>query len=74
MGLFTFTDTRRFQPLANLRSAFALFQWKPAIYAESEKESRDRRGFLLELMRSHPDVFESEMDYHNTMHFYPWRI
>jgi hypothetical protein len=74
MSLFTFTDTPRFQPLAYLRSVFALFQWKPAINAESEKESRERRDFLLELMQSHLDVFQSEMDYHNTMHFYPWRV
>ena len=68
----TGTSIRR--RLAHLRSIFALGRWLPEIKKDSEKRSRERRDFMLELMKSHPEVFQSELDFQNMMYVYPSRF
>ena len=56
MSLVNFTATPIFRRLAYLRSVFALVRWLPKIKKDNKKRSRERRDFMLELMKSHPEA------------------
>jgi len=74
MSLVNFTGTPILRRLSYLRSVFALARWKPEVKKVSKKRSQERRDFMLEMMKSHPEVFRSELDFQNMMHFYPSRF
>lgn len=74
MSLVNFTATPIFRRLAYLRSVFALVRWLPKIKKDNKKRSLERRDFMLELMKSHPEAFQSELDFQNMMYVYPARF
>ncbi|SFU21746.1 hypothetical protein [Sedimentitalea nanhaiensis] len=74
MSLIDITGTPILPRLAYLRSVFALARWKPEVKEDSKKRSRERLDFMLEMMKSHPEHFQSEQDFQNMMHFYPSRF
>ena len=74
MSLVNFTGTPIFRRLAYLRSVFALVRWLPKIKKDNKKRSLERRDFMLELMKSHPEAFQSELDFQNMMYVYPARF
>ena len=74
MSLVTHTGTPILRRLAYLRSVFACVRWMPEVKKDSKKQIRDRRDFMLELMKSHPEAFQSELDFQNMMHVYPQRF
>lgn len=74
MSLVNFTGTQALRRLAHLRSVFALVRWMPEVEKVSKKPSRERRDFMLEMMKSRPEAFQSELDFQNMMNFYPSRF
>ena len=74
MSLVNFTGTLRLRRLAYLRSVFAFVRWKPELEIETKKRSRGRRDFMLELIKAHPESFQSEQDFQNMMYVYPSRF
>lgn len=74
MSLDNFTTTPIPRRLRYLRSVFALVRWMPEVKKDSKKPSRGRHDFMLEMMKSHPEAFQSELDFQNMMHFYPSRF
>lgn len=74
MNLVAITDTPLTRPLAYIRSVLSLVRRQPKSQEDSEKESRERREFILEMMMTHPDAFQSELDCRTMMHFYPSRF
>ena len=74
MSLVNFTETLMLRRLAFLRSVFALVRWKSELEIETKKRSLGRRDFMLELLKSYPEAFQSEMDFQNMMYVYPSRF
>lgn len=72
--MVNFTGTPILRRLSYLCSIFALAGWKPEVKKDSKKRSRERRDFMLELMESHPEALQSELDFQNMMHVYPSRF
>ena len=74
MSLVNFTETLMLRRLAFLRSVFALVRWKSELEIETKKRSLGRRDFMLELMKAHPESFQSEQDFQNMLYVYASRF
>ena len=74
MSLVNFTETPILRRLAYLRSVFALCRWMPEVIKDNEKQTRQRRDFILEIMKSHQEAFQSELDFQNMMYAFPQRF
>ncbi|SHH84329.1 hypothetical protein SAMN04488044_0062 [Cognatishimia maritima] len=75
MSQVNFTGTPILRRLAYLRYVFAPVRWMPEVRKRDNNiRSRERRDFMLELMKSHPEAFQSELDFQNMMYVYPSRF
>ena len=74
MSLVTLTGIPILRRLTYLRSLFAIGRRMPEVKKDNNKHSRGRRDFMLELMKAHPESFQSEQDFQNMMYVYPSRF
>ncbi len=61
-------------PLMSRISQLARLKHPKADAKEDERENRDRRNFILEMMDAHPEAFQSELDCQSMMIFYSSRF
>ena len=74
MTVVTATQSAHWKPFGLFSSIFTSQKSHNSNSEISDDESRERRGFVLEMMAAHPGAFQSELDTQVMLHFYSERF